>query len=73
MHGVEEMPLNAIEDIDKKVQSAHVFVFDFHFESLSKMEISKRKEALRRYFKKLRKELESEHADICTGVYLRTH
>ena len=69
------MPLNITDedDIDKKVQSAQVFVLDFHFESLSKVEIAERKEALRKYFKKLRKDLESEHADICTGVFLRTH
>ena len=54
------------------VQSAKVYVFDFHFESESKLQIAMRKGMLDKYFDKLLIELKAKNEDMAE-VFLRKH
>ena len=54
-----------------KYQSAKVYVFDFHFDADSKIEISREKERLDKFFDKLKSVLQND--TLCAEVFLRKH
>ena len=63
------------EEQSKEVQSAKVYVFDFHLSAKNKMDITRKKTFLDQYFDELRDHLQKIHGTgiVECDVFLRKH